>query len=102
MTIIIINKLAPVELGLLGDSKTILSVLLPLLNKKQDNLFLKEKQKAMDMWINKLRQFRISNKTESDIAEKADGSTTDIGKPDTKPQIIASAVSEELEDIPGK
>ena len=88
----------PVELGLLGDSKTILSALLPLLNKKQDDLFLKEKQKAMDMWINKLRQFRISNKTGSDIAEKADGSTTDIGKHDIKPQIIASAVSEELED----
>ena len=66
----------PVELGLLGDSKTILSVLLPLLNKKQDDLFLKEKQRAMDKWINKIRQFRISNKTESDIdiAEKADGS----------------------------
>ena len=90
----------PVELGLLGDSKTILSVLLPLLNKKQDDLFLKEKQRAMDKWINKIRQFRISNKTESDIdiAEKADGSTTDIGKPGIKPQIIASAVSEELED----
>ena len=91
----------PVELGLLGDSKTILSVLLPLLNKKQDDLFLKEKQRAMDKWINKIRQFRISNKTESDIdiAEKADGSTTDIGKPGIKPQIIASAVSEELETM---
>jgi pyruvate dehydrogenase (quinone) len=88
----------PVELGLLGDSKTILSALLPLLNKKQDDLFLKEKQKAMDKWISKLRQFRISNKTERDIAEKADSSATDIGKPGIKPQIIASAVSEELED----
>ena len=84
-------------LGLLGDSKTILSELLPLLNKKQDDLFLKEKQKAMDKWTNKLQQFRISNKTDRDIAEKDDGSITD-GKLGIKPQIIASTVSEELED----
>jgi hypothetical protein len=68
-----------------------------LLNKKQDDLFLMEKQKAMDKWINKLQQFRISNKTDRDIAEKDDGSITD-GKLGIKPQIIASTVSEELED----
>lgn len=86
------------EIGLLRDSKTILSGLLPLLNKRQDDSFLKEKQKAMDKWINKLGQFRTSNKTVRDIAEKADTSVTAIGKSDIKPQIIASAVSEELED----
>lgn len=86
------------EIGLLGDSETILSGLLPLLNKKHDDSFLKEKQKAIDKWINKLGQFRTSNKTVRDIAEKTDSSFTDIDKPDIKPQIIASAVSEELED----
>jgi thiamine pyrophosphate-dependent acetolactate synthase large subunit-like protein len=52
----------------------------------------------MDKWINKLQQFRISNKTDRVIAEKTDTSVNDISKPDVKPQIIASAVSEELED----
>jgi pyruvate dehydrogenase (quinone) len=40
----------PVETGLVGDSKLILSALLPLVNQKDDLEFLKSKQKAMKNW----------------------------------------------------
>jgi pyruvate dehydrogenase (quinone) len=70
----------PVEIGLVGDSKLILSALLPLVNQKDDLEFLKSKQKAMKNW-NRL------------LEEKS----TRIDKP-IKPQVIAKAVSEELED----
>jgi pyruvate dehydrogenase (quinone) len=77
----------PIEVGLLGDSKVILSALIPLLdNKKQDDdSFLREKQQAMQQWVKKLQQFRnINNNSSSNKA--------------IKPQVIAAAVSEELED----
>lgn len=45
----------PIEVGLLGDAKTIFSELVPLLNKKDDYSFLNKKQIAMDNWINKLQ-----------------------------------------------
>ena len=40
----------PVEIGLVADSKLILSALLPLLNQKDNLEFLKSKQKAMKNW----------------------------------------------------
>jgi pyruvate dehydrogenase (quinone)/pyruvate oxidase len=70
----------PVEIGLIGDSKLILSALLPLLNQKDDLEFLKSKQKAIKKW-NRLLQEQ-STRTDKPI----------------KPQVIARAVSEELED----
>src|ERR687887_1270973 len=77
----------PVEIGLVGDSKLILSALLPFLNDQKEereddtNLeFLKSKQKAMKKWNRLLEE---------------QGTRTD--KP-IKPQVIAKAVSEELED----
>jgi pyruvate dehydrogenase (quinone) len=70
----------PVEIGLVGDSKLILSALLPLLNKKDNLGFLKSKQKAMKNW-NRLLEEK-STRTDKPI----------------KPQVIAKAVSEELED----
>jgi pyruvate dehydrogenase (quinone) len=73
----------PVEIGLVGDSKLILSALLPLLqDKKNDNNydFLKSKQNGMKNW-NKLL-LETSTRTDKPI----------------KPQVIAKAVSEEIED----
>ena len=43
----------PVEIGLVGDSKLVLSALIPLLKQKENQEFLKSKQKAMENW-NKL------------------------------------------------
>jgi pyruvate dehydrogenase (quinone) len=70
----------PVELGLVGDSKIILSALIPLLKKKDNSEFLKSKQNGMENW-NAL------------LLEKS----TRTDKP-IKPQVIAKAVSEELDD----
>jgi len=70
----------PVEIGLVGDSKLILSTLLPLLNKKDDREFIREKQQAMKSWVGLLRE-----------------QSTRTDKP-LKPQVIAKAVSDELED----
>jgi pyruvate dehydrogenase (quinone) len=73
----------PIEIGLVGDSKLILSALLPLIqDKRNDNSseFLKSKQNGMKNW-NKL------------LLEKS----TRTDKP-IKPQVIAKAVSDELED----
>ena len=70
----------PVEIGLVGDSKLILTELLPLLSQKHDLGFLKSKQDAMKKW-NKL------------IMEQS----TRTDKP-IKPQVIAKAVSDELAD----
>ena len=70
----------PVEIGLVGDSKLILSSLLPLLDQKYDLEFLQSKQDAMKKW-NRLME---EQSTRND-------------KP-IKPQVIAQAVSDELED----
>jgi pyruvate dehydrogenase (quinone) len=86
----------PVEVGLVGDSKTILSELYPLLTnkgRKNDEInsitnnysttnsqFLRSKQNGMRNWISKLNE--QSSRTDRPI----------------KPQVIANAVSEELED----
>ena len=73
----------PVEIGLVGDSKLVLSALLPLLkdNGNHNNSeFLTSKQNSMKNW-NKLM---LENSTRND-------------KP-IKPQVIAKAVSDELED----
>jgi pyruvate dehydrogenase (quinone) len=70
----------PVEIGLVGDSKLILSALLPLLRQKYDRGFLKSKQVAMKKWNNLLKEQSTRN-----------------DKP-IKPQVIAKAVSDELDD----
>lgn len=68
----------PVEVGLVGDAKLTLARLLPLLDQKDDH-FLKSKQEGMTRWN------RLMN--------SADASARPI-----KPQLVASAVSDELED----
>jgi pyruvate dehydrogenase (quinone)/pyruvate oxidase len=70
----------PVEVGLVGDSKLILTELLPLLHQKHDLGFLKSKQDAMKKW----NRLMIEQTTRTD-------------KP-IKPQVIAKAISDELED----
>ena len=79
----------PVEVGLVGDSKRILLALLPLLSNKEieegeSQGFLKSKQQAMKKWNDVLHQQSNSNTKNKD-------------RP-IKPQFIASAVSEELDD----
>jgi pyruvate dehydrogenase (quinone)/pyruvate oxidase len=70
----------PVEIGLVGDSKLILTELLPLLHQKYDLEFLKSKQDAMKSWSRLMRE--QSTRTDKPI----------------KPQVIAKAVSDELDD----
>jgi pyruvate dehydrogenase (quinone) len=70
----------PVEIGLVGDSKLILTELFPLLHQKHDLAFLESEQDAMKKW-NKL------------MIEQ----TTRTDKP-IKPQVIAKAVSDELDE----
>jgi len=70
----------PVDIGLVGDAKLTLASLLPLLRQKQDLDFLKVKQQAMKNWIGLLKE--QSTRTDKPI----------------KPQVIAAAVSDELED----
>lgn len=72
----------PVDIGLIGDAKQTLNALIPLLKikQKEDNKFLYSKQKAMKNWESLLKE---------------QGSRTD--KP-IKPQVIATAVSNELDD----
>ena len=69
-----------VEIGLVGDSKLILSALLPLLNHNDNLEFLNSKQQAMKSWNSLLKE--QSTRTDKPI----------------KPQVIAKAVSDELED----
>ncbi|VFJ14365.1 thiamine pyrophosphate-dependent enzyme [Candidatus Nitrosocosmicus franklandus] len=72
----------PVDIGLVGDAKLTLKALIPMLKvrQKKDNEFLESKQKEMKTWESRLKE---------------QGSRTD--KP-IKPQVIATAVSNELDD----
>jgi pyruvate dehydrogenase (quinone) len=72
----------PVEIGLVGDSKLVLSELLPLLQQRSETerRFLKSKQDEMVDWNKLLKE--QSSRTDKPI----------------KPQVIADAVSELLED----
>ncbi|HEX9318237.1 MAG TPA: thiamine pyrophosphate-dependent enzyme [Nitrososphaeraceae archaeon] len=72
----------PIEIGLVGDSKLVLSKLIPLLHHKGDTAreFLRSKQKAIKDW----------NRLMKEQSSRSD-------KP-IKPQAIADAVSELLED----
>ena len=72
----------PIEIGLVGDSKLVLSELLPMLHNKSDTEqeFLRSKQRAMKDWIRLMKE--QSSRSDKPI----------------KPQAIADAVSELLED----
>ncbi|MDE1832117.1 MAG: pyruvate oxidase [Thaumarchaeota archaeon] len=68
----------PVEVGLVGDAKRTLDKILPLLHQKDDK-FLKSKQVSMKKWNSLIH------------------SSDPLAEP-IKPQLIATAVSDELED----
>lgn len=68
----------PVEVGLVGDAKHTLEKLLPLLRQK-DGKFLKSKQESMKKWNSLMH-------------------SSDLLANPIKPQLIATAVSEGLED----
>jgi pyruvate dehydrogenase (quinone)/pyruvate oxidase len=70
----------PVEAGLVGDARATLAALLPMLRQREDRQFLQSKQQAMRGWTDLLRE--RSTRTDRPV----------------KPQVIAAAVSEELED----
>ncbi|WP_148681426.1 thiamine pyrophosphate-dependent enzyme [Candidatus Nitrososphaera gargensis] len=70
----------PVEAGLVGDAKTTLAALMPLLKKKENREFLRSRQDAMRSWMDLLRE--RSSRTDRPV----------------KPQVVAAAVSEELQD----
>src|ERR671924_56404 len=70
----------PVEVGLVGDTKSTLTALLPLLKQKENPEFLRSKQQAMRGWMDLL--WERSSKTDRPV----------------RPQLVAAAVSEELED----
>jgi pyruvate dehydrogenase (quinone) len=72
----------PVEIGLIGDSKLILSALLPLLHQKNDTAFLRGKQRAMSEWRDLLKDLMKNQRKQKMI----------------KPQAVAAAVSNELKD----
>lgn len=93
----------PVDLGLWGDSKTILSAILPLLKNNEDDSFLKTKQLAMDQWLRKLKEHSQSINTQQNNVDQEkknlNASTNEYkDRYDIKPQTIASAVSDELEE----
>jgi len=69
----------PVEVDLTGDSKLVLSALLPLVNQKNSSVFLLKKQEGMNDWRNLLKER---------------GTRRD--KP-IKPQFVAATISEELD-----
>ncbi|UFH53325.1 thiamine pyrophosphate-dependent enzyme [Spirosoma sp. KNUC1025] len=56
----------PVEVGLVGDSKTILDGLLPLINRKEDRSFLEKAQERMTFW----RELISARGTETDVPMK--------------------------------
>jgi pyruvate dehydrogenase (quinone) len=72
----------PVEIGLIGDSKLILSTLLPFLHQKHDTAFLIGKQRAMREWRDLLKDLMKNQRKQKMI----------------KPQAVAAAVSKELKD----
>jgi pyruvate dehydrogenase (quinone) len=86
----------PVEVGLVGDSKRILLALIPLLQNKEEQQsqadgFFKSKQEAMKKWKEKL-----NDQTRSHSVNDTDNDNNN--KLLIKPQYIASAVSDELDD----
>jgi pyruvate dehydrogenase (quinone)/pyruvate decarboxylase len=68
----------PVEVGLVGDSKTTLAALLPLLNRKSDRGFLEEAQRRMRDWSVLLA--KITNSTQVPL----------------RPQVVVKALSDLL------
>ncbi|HJU59175.1 MAG TPA: thiamine pyrophosphate-dependent enzyme [Nitrososphaeraceae archaeon] len=91
----------PVEIGLVGDSKTVLSELLPLLNNKigTNNNIIKNNYKNNKNDISNIRlQFLQSMQKSMEKWKKIMKEQSNRYENPIKPQVIANAVSEELKD----
>ena len=91
----------PIEIGLVGDSKTVLSELLPLLNNRIDtnndvikNVYKDNKKDISNISLQFLQSMQKSMEKWNKIM-KEQGNRYDNP---IKPQVIANAVSEELKD----
>ena len=70
----------PVEVGLVGDARSVLRALLPLLQRKEDRAFLEEAQQSMQEWRELLQER---------------GTSTDLPM---KPQVVAYELDKLLRD----
>ena len=90
----------PIEIGLVGDSKIVLSELLPLLNNRNSENHYnsnKENYKKEDIFHTRLEFLQSMQKSMKKWNEIINEQSNRSGNP-IKPQVIANAVSEELED----
>ena len=90
----------PIEIGLVGDSKIVLSELLPLLNNRNSENHYnsnKENYKKEDIFHTRLEFLQSMQKSMKKWNEIINEQSNQSGNP-IKPQVIANAVSEELED----
>ena len=92
----------PVEIGLVGDSKTVLSELLPLLNNKigtNNNIIKNDYKNNNKNDISNIRlQFLQSMQNSMEKWKKIMKEQSNQHDNPIKPQVIANAVSEELKD----
>ena len=90
----------PIEIGLVGDSKIVLSELLPLLNNRNSENHYnsnKENYKKEDIFHTRLEFLQSMQKSMKKWNEIINEQSNRSDNP-IKPQVIANAVSEELED----
>ena len=90
----------PIEIGLVGDSKIVLSELLPLLNNRNNENHYnsnKENYKKKDIFHTRLEFLQSMQKSMKKWNEIINEQSNRSDNP-IKPQVIANAVSEELED----
>ena len=90
----------PIEIGLVGDSKIVLSELLPLLNNRNSENHYnsnKENYKKEDIFHTRLEFLQSMQKSMKKWNEIINEQSNQSDNP-IKPQVIANAVSEELED----
>ena len=90
----------PIEIGLVGDSKIVLSELLPLLNNRNSENHYnsnKENYKKKDIFHTRLEFLQSMQKSMKKWNEIINEQSNRSDNP-IKPQVIANAVSEELED----
>jgi pyruvate dehydrogenase (quinone) len=76
----------PVDVGLIGDCRTVLHALLPLLERKKDQTFLKKSQKRMESW----NQLMEERGTRTDMPMKPQVVTYELNKLLSSDAIISS------------
>src|SRR5437764_9871643 len=76
----------PVDVGLIGDCRTVLHALLPLLERKKDQTFLKKSQKRMESW----NQLMEERGTRTDMPMKPQVVTYHLNKLLDRDAIVSS------------